>query len=229
MNAINHAATALLINRRWPGVPLIAVLVSVQLIECLWVALNLFGLERTTTELQVQSLADIHLAHMPYSHSMASTVAIAALVWWLTSRVFRKPGWTVALAVGVMSHMVLDLATHVPDIQLAPSLESPRFGAGLYGIPAVALFVETLYGIWCWRVFRGSKPLLAAIVLLNLGALSFYVPQVPGPEIFLAGHPKIFAAVIGLHILTGWIAIGFFARTHWRKSAGGFQSVAAAA
>ena len=29
MNAINHAASALLINKRWPGVPIVPVLLSV--------------------------------------------------------------------------------------------------------------------------------------------------------------------------------------------------------
>jgi hypothetical protein len=33
MNAINHAATALLIKKKWPGVPIIPFLLSVQLVE----------------------------------------------------------------------------------------------------------------------------------------------------------------------------------------------------
>lgn len=73
MNAINHAATALLINKKWPGVPIIPVLLSVQLVEILWVAFNLLGVEVTTTEPQVRALNDIHLAYMPYSHSIAAT------------------------------------------------------------------------------------------------------------------------------------------------------------
>ncbi|MGD9631622.1 MAG: hypothetical protein AB7V18_20485 [Pyrinomonadaceae bacterium] len=219
MNAINHAATALLINKKWPGVPLVAVLVSVQLVECLWVIFNVLGLEVTTTEPQVASLSDIHLAHMPYSHSVASTVVVAGIVWLITSKLLNKPRWALALAVAVASHLALDLVTHVQDIQLAPGIPSPKFGTGLYGIPVVALIVETLYGIWCWWVFRGSRALLAVILVFNLGAISFYVPQIPGPEAFLAGHPRIFAAVIGFHIVAGLVAIGLFARTRWRLGA----------
>lgn len=217
MNAINHAATALLINRKWPGVPLLPVLICVQLVECLWVFFNLIGLEFTTTEPQVASLRDIHLSYMPYSHSAASTLVVALIVWLVTARAFGKPRWALALAVAVSSHFVLDLATHVQDLQLAPGLASPRFGSGLYGIPAYALIVETLYGVWCWRVFRGSKALLAVILLFNLAALSFYVPGIPGPELLLAGHPKVFAAVIGVHIVAGWVAIGLYARRQWRR------------
>lgn len=219
MNAINHAATALVINRKWPGVPMIPVLLSVQLVEFLWVAFNLLGIEVTTTEPQVRALDDIHLTYMPYSHSIAATVLLAFTVWIVVSKLLKKPTLGLALAVAVSSHIVLDLATHVHDIALAPGIESPKFGSGLYAIPLLALVVETIYGVWCWWVFRGSKALLTAIVVFNLAALSFYSSAVPGPEHLLAGHPKIFAAIIGTHIIAGLAAVGFFARSHWRLSA----------
>lgn len=223
MNAINHAATALIINKKWPGVPMLPVLLSVQLVEVLWVVFNLVGLEATTTEPQVRAVNDIHLAYMPYSHSIAATVLLAFAVWVVVAKVLKRATLGLALAVAVSSHLVLDLATHVHDIALAPGIESPKFGSGLYGIPLLALVVETVYGIWCWWIFRGSKALLAAIVAFNLAALSFYAPSVSGPEQFLAGHPRVFAAVIGVHIVAGLAAVGFFARPHWRSSAGATQ------
>ncbi len=216
VNAINHAATALLINKKWSGVPIVLVLVSVQLIEFLWVALNLFGIEVTTTEPQVRALNDIHLAYMPYSHSVAATAVLALGVWLFFARFLKQPLWGIALAVAVSSHIVLDLATHVRDIALAPGIESPKLGLGLYGVPLLALVVETTYGVGCWWVFRGSRTLLAVIVALNLGALSFYAPMISGPERFFAGRPTLFAAIIGLHITIGLIAVGFFGRSRWR-------------
>lgn len=220
MNAINHAATALLINKQWPGLPIIPVLLSVQLVEFLWVVLNLTGIELTTTEPQVRALNDIHLAHMPYSHSIAATAVLAFGVWLIVAKLFNKPAWGFALAVGVSSHIVLDLATHVRDIAFVPGIESPKLGSGLYAVPLLAFVLETIYGIWCWWVFRGSKALLAVIVVLNMATLSFYSPLIPGPEYLFAGHPKIFAAAIGVHILIGLAAVGFFARSHWRSPLG---------
>lgn len=227
MNAISHAATALLVNKKWPGVPIIPVLLSVQLVEFLWVLFNLLGIETTTTEPQVRALNDIHLAYMPYSHSITATVVLAFLVWAVVAKLFKKPTLGLALAVAVSSHIALDLATHVHDIAIAPGIESPKFGSGLYGVPFLALVVETIYGIWCWWVFGGSKALLAIIVIFNLAALSFYSPVIPGPEHLLAGHPIIFAAVIGVHIIFGLVAIGFFARSHWRSSTSVAQQGAA--
>lgn len=197
---------------------MVPVLVSVQLVELLWVAFNLLGIEITATENPVLAINDIHLVYMPYSHSIAATVVLAFVVWVVVAKLFNKPVWGIALAVAVSSHIVLDLATHVRDIALAPGIDSPKLGSGLYGVPLLALVVETIYGIGCWWVFRGTRALLLVIVLFNLAALSFYTAAIAGPERLLSGHPKLFAAIIGLHIVLGWVVVGFFARKQWRST-----------
>ncbi len=141
MFAIDHAATALLIKRKFPEEPIAPILVSVQLMELLWVGFNLLGLERTTTEPVVRSVSDIHLSFIPYSHSVASAVVLALLAW-LVGRVgFRRPRLSLALALGVVSHLVLDLLTHAPDIPLAPGIESVKLGLGLYSSFPIGAFV----------------------------------------------------------------------------------------
>src|SRR5206468_8722838 len=59
MFAIDHAAAALLINRRFPSVPIAPLLVSVHAMELAWVTFNYLGIERTTTESTVRSVADV--------------------------------------------------------------------------------------------------------------------------------------------------------------------------
>ena len=77
MFAIDHAATALLVKRRYPSVPIAPILISVQAMELAWVGLNYLGIERTTTSDTVRSVADIQLAYMPYSHSVGTAVGAA--------------------------------------------------------------------------------------------------------------------------------------------------------
>ena len=100
---------------------------------------------------------------------------------------------------------------------IAPGIDSPKLGTGLYDIPMAAFAVETLYGLWCWSYFRGSRALLVVIFAFNLGAISFYSSAVPGPEYFMAGRPLMFVCFIGAHIAMGLTAIWFFARTSWRS------------
>ena len=81
MFAVDHAATALLMKRLSPTAPLVPILISVQAMELAWVGLNYLGIERTTTEAAVHSVADVHLAHMPYSHSVGTPIGAAVLAW----------------------------------------------------------------------------------------------------------------------------------------------------
>lgn len=212
MFAINHAATALLVRRRFPGTPLVPLLLAVQLMELVWVALNLLGVERVATDPVVRSVADIHLVAMPYSHSVATMVGVAAVAWAILRYGLRRPVLAVAFAVGVLSHLLLDLVTHAPDIQIAPGLDRPRLGLGLYAaLPLAAFGLELAYGFLCWRAARGGRALLATILLFNLANLSILSPAVPGPEALLAGHPKWIVGFIALQIaVTLWL-VGRFA------------------
>ena len=131
MFAINHAATGLIIKKRYPDVPMPAILVSVQLIEILWVVLNFCGVEKTTTENNTKSVSDIHLEYMPFSHSIVSTIVLAAGLWIVISLVFKSTDLGKAIAIGICSHLVLDLISHARDIVLSPYLKSRKFGLGL--------------------------------------------------------------------------------------------------
>ena len=209
MFAINHAATALIVKRRFPTAPMIWLLISVQLMELLWVLFNYVGLEKTITEPSVKSVSDIHLTFMPYSHSIASAVALAILAL-LIARGFQ-PAAGVALGVGVLSHLILDLITHAPDIQIAPGINQPKFGLGLYSAAPLAAFViEIVYGVFCWWVYRGGKGLLVVIVLFNIANLSLLSPAVPGPEGFLAGRPTLIVTVIALQIVVTLTLVGIY-------------------
>lgn len=214
MFAIDHAATALLVKRRFPTVSLAPLLISVQAMELVWVALNYLGIERTTTEPVVRSVADVHLAFIPYSHSVATAAGAAILVWITLEYGFRRAAAGRAIAIGIVSHLVLDLATHAPDIVLWPGRAQPALGLGLYAsAPFAAFLLELAYGILCWRVYRGGRGLLALVVLGNLADLSLLSPTIPGPERYLAGRPLLLVTVIFAQIIVTLILVGVFARS----------------
>ena len=219
MFAIDHAATALLVKRRFPSVSMVPILISVQAMELAWVALNYLGIERTTTESTVRSVADIHLAYMPYSHSVGTVLVAALAVWLIIEKGFRRTALGRAVGLGIVSHLILDLLTHGHDIVLWPGLASPRLGLGLYeAAPLAAFFVEFIYGIFCWRVYRGGRGLLALVVIGNLANLSFLAPAIPGPEYYLAGRPLLAVTVIFVQIVVTLVLVGGLARRTVFKS-----------
>lgn len=126
MFAINHAATGLIIKKIYPDVPMTVILVSVQLIEIFWVILNFSGIEKTRTNDEVRTVKDVELAYMPFSHSIASTAVLALGAWALIALGLRRLDLGAAIALGIGSHLVLDLISHARDIALAPF----RGGAG---------------------------------------------------------------------------------------------------
>jgi membrane-bound metal-dependent hydrolase YbcI (DUF457 family) len=213
MFAIDHAATALLVKRRYPSVPMTPILLSVQAMELAWVVLNWAGIERTQTDRIVESVADIHLVDMPYSHSIATVVAAAILAWLTIELGFRRPALGRAIGAGIVSHLILDLLTHGHDIALWPGSTAPKLGLGLYAsAPVIAFAVELIYGIFCWSVYRGSRALLAVIVAGNLANLSFFSAAIPGPEEAFAGRPLLLVTVIFLQIVVTLALVGMVAR-----------------
>ena len=213
MFAVDHAATALIIKRRYPSVHIAPILVAVQAMELAWVALNYLGVERTTTEPTVRSVADIHLAYMPYSHSVAVALGAALLAWLVIELGFGRKALGRAVGLGIASHLVLDLLTHGHDIVLWPGLSSPKLGLGLYAAaPFTAFLLEMAYGIACWKIYRGGAGLLALVVLGNLANLSLLSAVIPGPEVFLAGRPLLVVSLIFAQIIVTLLLVGVLSR-----------------
>jgi len=212
MFAVDHAATALLIKRRFPSVPLTPLLLSVQAMELAWVGLNYLGVERTTTEATVRSVADIHLAYMPYSHSVATAAGAALLAWLVVEKGLGRPLLGRALGIGVTSHLVLDVVTHARDIALWPG-STLALGLGLYDrAPMWGFALEIAYGVMCWRVYRGSRSLLAMIILGNLANITLFSAAIPGPEQYLAGHPLMLVTLIAVQIVVTLVLVDVLAR-----------------
>jgi len=213
MFAVDHAATALLHRRRYPSLPMVPLLLAVQAMELAWVLFNYLGVERTTTERVVRSVADIHLASMPYSHSVATALGAALIAWAVIELGMGRRELGRAVGLGIASHLVLDLLTHAHDVVLWPGRISPRLGLGLYdSAPVAAFVVELLYGVLCWRLYRGGRGLLALVVFGNLANLSLLSPSIPGPEAFLAGRPLMVVSLVAAQIVVTLVLTAMLAR-----------------
>jgi hypothetical protein len=225
MFAVDHAATALLIKRRFPSVSLRPMLLGVQAMELAWVGLNYLGVERTTTEASVRSVSDIHLAYMPFSHSVATAVAGALLAWLVVEKGLGRPLLARAVAIGIVSHLLLDVVTHARDIALWPGSTFPALGLGLYDrAPMWGFALEMAYGLVCWRVYLGSRSLLATIVLGNLANITLFSAAIPGPEQYLAGHPLMVVTLVFAQIVATLLLIDVLA-TRTASDPGGLLSV----
>jgi hypothetical protein len=215
MYAINHAATALLLKKKFPAVEMIWLLISVQLIELLWVLFNYLGLEYFTVEHSV-----VHLGFLAWSHSIFSTVVLAIAAWLVIDIGFKKRSLGIAIGLGILSHIVLDLVLHEQDIQLTPFSTGLAFGLNVQSIPLLAIIVETDYGTFCWWYFKGSRTLLAAIVILNLVNIPFIFNLMPGVNDLLGRMHYLLPTIILIQILYTWFFVWRFSKKRSPQTAG---------
>ena len=214
MQAINHVATALILKRGFPSSPLLGLMLATEAVEYLWVGLNLAGVEQTILSDPMRSVADVHLVHMPFSHSIVTSaifaILIGAVIFWRGGA--RMWAISLALAIAAFSHIVLDLLVHAPDIAVAPFVDWAKYGTGLYAtLPLPALALETLWGVFCWRIYRGSRALLGLILAFGLAAIPLYSITINIGEAALGGQSTAFALVILVQMIFTSVLVWLFA------------------
>ena len=113
----------------------------------------------------------------------------------------------------VVSHWVLDVVTHIPDMPLYPN--GPKFGLGLWNSVPGTLAVETaLFAVGVWIYARATKARDAIGRWAFVGVTSFLFV---GFVINAAGTPPpsvtaLWMMALGLGALTLWLA--WFADRH---------------
>jgi hypothetical protein len=175
-------------------------LISVQLVELLWIIFTYLGIEhfRVTPDA-------VHLDFIPYSHSVATGALLAALVWFM-GKSARRSTLGVAMALGIFSHIVLDIIHHEPNIALLPMAWGPRLGLNLQGYPILDFTVELVFCIACWKIFGGSKGLLIGIVIFNLLNIPLMF-TLPGTLTPIVEHPAILPTIILIQVVATWLLV----------------------
>jgi membrane-bound metal-dependent hydrolase YbcI (DUF457 family) len=178
----------------WP------LLISVQLVELLWILFTYLGIERPRITPNA-----IHLDFLPYSHSVATGVILAAIAWGFGKAV-RRTNVGAAIALAILSHILLDLIHHEPNIALLPMQWGPRFGLNLQGYPILDFFVELAFCVACWAFFRGTRGLLIGIVIFNLLNIPLMFPR---PDMFapLVEHPNLLPTLILIQVVATWVVV----------------------
>jgi hypothetical protein len=203
--AISHASAALVFKRKYPRVGLWPLLIAVQFVELLWIVFTYLGIEH------VRITGDhVHLDFLPYSHSVFTGAFLAALAWG-AGKLVRRSNVGAAIALAILSHIVLDIIHHEPNIALLPIAWGPRLGMNLQGYPLFDIIVELVFCVACWKLFGGSKGLLIGIVIFNLLNIPLMFPR-PGTGAMLAQHPSLLPTIILIQVVSSWLLVWLLAR-----------------
>jgi len=196
---IGHYGPAIWDTQRGHGMPIVTLwqgFLAVQFEDIIWAILVIFGIEGSGT-----SVDGMPIFHIPWSHSLLSTLLLAAFA----GSMFRllKPSagmrgfWVIAVLV--FSHWVLDLIVHRPDLPLYPG-GSQLLGLGFWNFPIAAYILEmglVFAGFLFWQkvtVAKHKKYTIAIWVFFAaMAALQAYVILLPG----LAVQAGTFDASVG--------------------------------
>ncbi len=211
---IGHFALAFGAKKFAPQVSLGILFLACQLADIIWPNLVLLGIEALEVEPGITVMTPLNFLHYPYSHSL-----VALLLWGAIFAVLyaslRRSGIKAAImiAVLVLSHWVLDVLTHRPDMPITLSDSAP-IGFGLWNFPVVAVPLELLlFGAGIWLYIRHTKPLnrqgSMGLWALTLFLLVVYAANLLGPP-----PPSPTAVAWSAQALWLLIAWGFWVDHH---------------
>lgn len=202
---IGHWAPALALaaKRKSPGLG--TLFIAAQLVDWAFFLFVLLGVEKMRLSPGISAVSPLDLYFMPYTHSLVGALvwsAALALLVWLVLR-----DRTAALLAGavVVSHWLLDLLVHVPDLTLAGN--PPKLGLGLWNYPAVEMPLElaiTFGALWLYVRARNpqlSRALVLGALLLALQLFNWFGPV--APEV-TPGTSYLALLAYGLVTLAGW-------------------------
>lgn len=116
---------------------------AAQLLDLLWPILLLAGIERARIEPGLMAASALDFEHYPWSHSLLMTLVWATIAGavYFAARRHARAAWLVGGLV--LSHWLLDLPFHRPDLPLYPGSDA-FYGGGLWNSLAATLALEAL-------------------------------------------------------------------------------------
>jgi len=211
---VGHFALAFGAKRYTPQVSLGVLFLACQLADLLWPNLVLLGLESFAVEPGNTAMTPINFLHYPYSHSLVALLAWGA-IFGVSYAVLNRTGIKTALIIAglVLSHWVLDVVTHRPDMPIALG-DSVRIGFGLWNVPVLAVVTEMLIfvaGIWLYAAHTKARDRVGSIGFwaLVIFMLIVYSGAVIGPP-----PPSIDAVIWPAQAMWFIVAWGYLVDRH---------------
>jgi hypothetical protein len=171
---IGHFGVALAAKRVSPSISLGTLFLAAQFADLLWPNLVLLGVERVDVAPGITAVTPLDFVSYPYSHSLLALALWGALFAGIHSAVQRRAGaasWV--LAALVVSHWVLDAASHRPDMPLVIG-GGPLVGLGLWNSVAATVLIETaLFLAGLWLYVRSTRALDRTGVFALWGLVAF--------------------------------------------------------
>ncbi len=205
---IGHYALGLVAKRIAPRTSLGTLFLAPSLADLLWPVFLLLGWERVRVTGGANPFLALTFDAYPVSHSLLALlgwgILLALLYWWRTGD--ARAATIVGLLV--VSHWVLDVVTHVPDMPLYPG--GPKVGLGLWNSVTGTVLIEGamfVAGAWVYLTTTRARD---AVGRYALWALLAFLLLSDVASLFTGPPPTLQAIELG-GIVFGWLFVGWAA------------------
>jgi hypothetical protein len=211
---VGHLAVALAAKRTAPTVNLGWFMAGVTALDLVWPVFVIAGVEHVRIVQGATAFTPLVFESYPWSHSL-----VMAIAWGILLAAIGR--WRIAVPVSgllvwlVVSHWVLDFASHAPDMPLWPGPSSPKFGLGLWNSIPLTLIIEGamwIFGIAVYLRVPGRRTIGANIAFWSLVAVCT-VMWASGPW----GPLPPSENALGWFAMIGWLTVPWAALADRRR------------
>jgi len=207
---IGHFGVAYFVKKKQPNIPLWLLFISVILLDFIGSIFFLCKIESATLNSNPGSNVFVQIeSDIPYSHSLMGALIIS-IICFIIFWIIKKRTWAWILPLCIMSHWLLDLIVHLPDLSILFH-SSYKLGFGLYRHLYLTYILEIILLLSGW-LFLDKKNVYSYITIIVMIALFSMMIFAKQPEFYRA-H---FFTLTSILVFFGGLLFVFLAYS-WEK------------
>ena len=187
-----------------PAISLGTLFLAAQWVDLIWPVLLLLGVEHVVVDPGNTVVTPLDFVYYPITHSLLAVLIwglIIGGIYYLVKKNLKNSIWVGGL---VVSHWVLDLIVHRPDLPLLPGSET-KVGLGLWNSLTATVLVEGIIfilGIYFYIQTTRTKNRTGTVALwaLIIFLVIIYISNLFGP-------PPPSESMIGVVGLSQWLLV----------------------
>jgi len=203
---IGHFAAGLAAKRIASRPSLGTLFLAAQFIDLLWPAFLIAGLERVEIDPGNTVVTPLDFTSYPFTHSLLGVLVWSVLFAGVYFALRKSARSALVLGMLVLSHWVLDLIVHRPDLPLVP-WGHIRVGMGLWNsLPFTVLLEGSFFALGALLYLKGTRALNTRGMLSFWGLMVFLLLMY---AMNLLGPPPPSVTLIGYLGLLQWLLIAW--------------------
>jgi hypothetical protein len=167
---IGHFGLGFAAKRVAPRVSLGTAFLAAQFLDLLWPTFLLLGIESVRIAPGATAVTPLIFEHYPISHSLVAAIGWGLGLGAVYALIRNNMRGAILVAALVVSHWLLDLIVHVPDLPLTPGMDTV-VGLGLWQSKAATLAVEVpifAAGVWLYATSTRATDKVGSYGLMGL-------------------------------------------------------------